>query len=119
MKAHRTPLQYLDDILESMDRIQAFIAGLDRETFSKNLMAGDAVLRNLEVLGEAARNLPRDIRDAHDEIPWRRMIGLRNIVAHEYFGVDDEIIWRIVSSDLPPTRMAVVSLRDELEGLYL
>jgi uncharacterized protein with HEPN domain len=74
----------------------------------------DTVVRNLEVIGEAATRIPDDFRTVHAEIPWRRVIGLRNRVIHEYFGADLEIVWSVVTNDLPPLRSGV---RQIIEGL--
>lgn len=63
-------------------------------------MCTDAVLRNFEVIGEAAKKIPVGVRNSHPDIPWERMIGLRNIVSHEYFGIDFSIIWHIIESSL-------------------
>jgi uncharacterized protein with HEPN domain len=77
-------------------------------------MAVDAVIRNLEIIGEAAKNLPQDIKDKYPDVPWKRMIGLRNIAVHEYFGVDLSIIWEVVTKNLPETKGKIVEI---LEGL--
>ena len=70
----------------------------------------DAVIRNLEIIGEAAKNIPMRIRDKYPEVPWKRMIGLRNIVVHEYFGIDTHIIWRIAIYNIPETKPSILSM---------
>lgn len=92
---------YVTDILQSMNKIERYVHGLTFETFRESEMVVDAVMRNLEVIGEAARNVPSEVRQSHPDIPWRRMIGLRNIMIHEYFGVDLSIIREIVRTNLP------------------
>ena len=92
---------FVEDILEAIDKIERYTKGLTYETLMKNDMAIDAVIRNLEIIGEASRNIPEDVRGKHPEIPWKRMIGLRNIAIHEYFGVDLSIVWEIITSNLP------------------
>ena len=67
-------------------------------------MLVDAVIRNLEVIGEAARNVSDEVRSRYSEIPWRNMIGLRNILIHEYFGVDESIVWEVIKNNLPEVR---------------
>ncbi len=82
-------------------------------------MVVDAVVRNLEIIGEAARNIPGDVREQYPVIPWKRMIGLRNIAIHEYFGVDLGIVWEIVVRNLPETRPLIANMLkglDEREG---
>lgn len=112
-KNHRL---YLEDILEAVEKIQRYIKGLTYDTFVKNDMAVDAVIRNLEIIGEAAKNLLQDIKDKYPDIPWKRMIGLRNIAVHEYFGVDLSIIWEIVTKNLPETKGKVVEVLDGLNN---
>jgi uncharacterized protein with HEPN domain len=87
----------LKDILESMNRIDTYIFGVEYDSFLSNQMLIDAVIRNLEVIGEAARNVSDEIRNKYPKIPWRNMIGLRNILIHQYFGVDEGISTNIVS----------------------
>ena len=95
---------FVEDIVDAMDKIERYIKDLTYETFVKNDMAMDAVVRNLEIIGEASNNLPEDVRVKYLDIPWKRMIGLRNIAVHEYFGVDLSIIWEIVTKNLPDTK---------------
>jgi uncharacterized protein with HEPN domain len=95
---------FLEDILSSIEKIQRYIKNLNYEDFEDNELVVDAVIRNLEIIGEASKNIPDTIRGKYSDVPWRRMIGLRNITAHEYFGVDLSIIWEIVTKNLPETK---------------
>ena len=98
----RSPKLYIQDILQACEDIQNFTQGFksideiekDRRTFL-------AVIRCLEVVGEAARQMPKSFREKHPEIPWREAIGLRTVIAHEYFGLDNEIIWDVIKTRLP------------------
>lgn len=81
-------------------KIEQYTKGLTLETFENDSKTVDAVVRNLEIIGEAAGKLPEDFRAQHEEIPWNEMIGMRNIVLHEYFGVDTEILWETVTKDI-------------------
>lgn len=92
---------FLGDIFDSIEKIEGYITGLDFEDFSADNKSIDAVVRNLEIIGEASRNIPTTIKTKHPEIPWKRMVGLRNVIAHEYFGVDIRIIWQIATRNLP------------------
>ncbi|MGB2768363.1 MAG: DUF86 domain-containing protein, partial [Candidatus Zixiibacteriota bacterium] len=78
--------------------------------------AVDAVIRNLEIIGEAARNLPEAVRNGHPDIPWKRMIGLRNIAVHEYFGVDLSIIWEVITKNLPEAKARIVEVLESLNN---
>ncbi len=101
---------FIDDILDSMNKIEKYIADISFNEFKENEMVIDAVLRNIEVIGEAARNLPDSFRNKNENIPWRQMIGMRNIVIHEYFGVDLNIIWEIVTKDVPKAKKMIEKL---------
>lgn len=92
---------YLEDIVESGSRILEYTDHMDFEDFLANKMAYDAIMRNLEVIGEATKNLPASIRQRYPNVKWREIAGLRNLVAHEYFGLEDETIWSIVKIDVP------------------
>ncbi len=92
----------IEDILESIARIQRYLDGMDQTGFIRDDRTMDAVVRNFGIIGEAAAHLPEDIQGAHPEIPWSRMKGLRNLVIHEYFGVSPEILWGTAKADLPP-----------------
>jgi uncharacterized protein with HEPN domain len=91
-------------MLEAIDRVCDYTSKLTYSGFTENEMAADAVLRNLEVLGEAARHVPQAMRNKYPGIPWTSLVGLRNIVIHHYHGVDLENIWQIARKDLPPLR---------------
>lgn len=103
----------LEDILESIDKILRYTSGLTRDTFDGDRKSVDAVVRNLEIIGEAANNLPKLYRDRHKQVEWRQIIGLRHRVIHEYFDVDADIIWAIVKNDLDPLKKQIVFLLDE------
>ncbi len=105
---------FLQDILESIERIEEYTEGYDFETFTKDRKTVDAVLRNLEIIGEAAKHIPENIQTQHPEIPWKRVIGLRNVVIHHYFGVDLSIVWVIIKKQLPELKNAVISLLEEI-----
>lgn len=98
---------FLEDILESCEKIIAFTADLSQEEFCADIMRYDATLRNLEVIGECVRNLPDNIRVMQPQIPWTKIAATRNIIAHVYFGIDDDIIWDILRNKLPDLHQAV------------
>ena len=91
----------VDDIIESIGKIERYTHNMDYETWCKDEKTIDAVTRNIEIIGEAASQLPEEIHEQFGDVPWRMMKGIRNILAHEYFGVDLEIIWKTVTNDLP------------------
>ena len=104
---------YLEDILISMKRIIEYIGDKDFEEFRENNMVVDEVVRNFEIIGEATNNLPDEVKDRHSEIPWRKMYGIRNVVSHEYFGIDYEMIWEIAKKNLPNNIREIERIIDE------
>ena len=107
---------FLEDIIDAIGKIESYIDGLEYGEFSANNMAKDAVMRNLEIIGEASRNVPQKVRESHGEISWSKMIGFRNIVAHKYFGVDLEIVWKIINENLPEAKPLVEKLLEQVKG---
>jgi uncharacterized protein with HEPN domain len=103
---HRDYKLYLDDIVESINRILTYIGESDYTAFSADQKTIDAVVRNLEIIGEAARNLPDEMRQSMTEIDWKKIVGLRNILVHEYFGINKQIVWDIVTTKLLPLKSA-------------
>lgn len=101
---------YLDDILEAIDSIHDYTANMNSETFMLDRKTRDAVIRNLEIIGEAAGRIPEEVRSAAQEIEWRKIVALRNILAHEYFSVSVPVVWDVVQNKLEPLKAACLSL---------
>ena len=91
---------YLQDIKSAIQKIEKYTKGLSFEQFQKNVMIVDAVVRNLEIIGEASRHIPQETRKKCKDIPWQEMADMRNKVIHEYFGIDIVILWKTVKDDL-------------------
>jgi uncharacterized protein with HEPN domain len=92
---------FLEDILNSIEKIERYTSGIIFEDFCKNEMMIDAIIRNLEIIGEAIRNIPKEVKDKYPEVEWREAVGFRNILIHNYFGVDLEAIWDTINNDIP------------------
>jgi uncharacterized protein with HEPN domain len=107
---------YLDDMLDAIHQIRSYLQGMDEAAFAADRKTQDAVIRNLEIIGEAARNLPDNITQTAPEIEWRKVKGLRNILIHEYFGVNLPIIWDIVQNRLGPLETACRKLQESYSG---
>jgi len=97
----KDPDVYLQDILSSMAKIKDFTQGMDARAFSANALVQDAVIRNIEIIGEAASKLPADFRKTHKEMEWGDVVGMRNKLIHAYSDVDSAIVWDVVAHDLP------------------
>ena len=104
---------YLEDIETAMNRIAEYIEGYTFVDFKRDYKTVDAVIRNFEIIGEAAKNLPDFIKEKYNEIPWEEMYLLRNKVTHEYFGVDYEIIWDVDSNYLPFNKQQIILILKE------
>ncbi len=105
---------YLDDILEAIGKIQRYSSGMDFQLFSEDEKTIDAVVRNLEIIGEASNRLSLDLRSKNTDIEWHKIIGLRNILVHEYFGVNLQILWDVMQNKLPNLKASVLSLFDHV-----
>jgi uncharacterized protein with HEPN domain len=103
----------LDDILEAIERIQDYTAGMDEKQFQADRKTVDAVVRNLEILGEAAKNIPPHVRALAPHVPWTKIAGMRDILIHAYFIVDCKILWDVVENKLPDLKAAAASLLAE------
>lgn len=104
----------ISDILESVERIFEYTQGMDFEQFKDDTKTIDAVVRNFEIIGEAASHIPEEISRTHPEIPWRDMRDMRNILTHEYFGINENIVWNTIQDDLPP----LIPLLQKLLKMY-
>ncbi|OGU75466.1 MAG: hypothetical protein A2V93_09340 [Ignavibacteria bacterium RBG_16_34_14] len=89
-----------EDIVESINKIEEYIKGLSFEDFSHNSLIIDAVVRNIEIIGEASKNMPQAIQNKFHDIPWQKLKGIRNRIVHEYFKIDVSIIWFIIQNEL-------------------
>jgi uncharacterized protein with HEPN domain len=92
---------YLEDIGESCQKVLRYTRGLALEQFVNDEKTFDAVVRNLEIIGEAAKHVPLQVRSRHPNVEWSKIAGLRDVVAHEYFGLDEDILWDIVQNQVP------------------
>jgi uncharacterized protein with HEPN domain len=92
---------YLQDIYDAINEVATFIEGMTYKDFLKDKKTINAVIRSIEVIGEASKQLPKAIKDKYPSIPWTKMAGMRNKVIHEYFGVDIEIVWKTAKKQIP------------------
>ena len=108
--------QYLEDILQAIRDIEQYTANAkDFDEFSSSAMRVHAILYNLEIIGEAVKNIPAAVKKKYSYVEWRKMAGLRDIVAHEYFGVSLEIIWGVIQNNLPLVKEQIEGILREVE----
>lgn len=109
----RNQALYLQDILAAIESIEKFVVGLDLETFSADDKTASAVIRKFEIIGEAARHVPDDIRIAYSEVEWKEMAGMRDRLTHFYMGVNFRLIWQTIKNDLPITKAHIQKILKE------
>ena len=102
---------YIDHMLDCIDRIQEYAS--DEVEFRQSILVQDAVLRNLQVLAESSQRLPESLKDQYPEIPWRNISGFRNVLVHDYLGVDLDVIWSVVEMELPELNRVPKKLHKE------
>lgn len=102
-----------EDIIDSINKIEEYSRNLTFEDFAQNSLVIDAVVRNLEIIGEASNNIPQEIQNKFKDIPWKKIKGIRNRIVHEYFSVDISIIWFIAKNELEPLKR---TLQKHLDG---
>lgn len=106
----------LEDVLEAIGNVEQFVGSATRDQFQEDKKTVHAVVRNLEVIGEAVKGVPADLRDRYPSVPWQRIAGLRDILIHHYFEIDLDIVWDIVSHKLPELRTQIEAVLADLKG---
>lgn len=111
----RTWCDYIADILTAIQEVEDFTRAMGYENFAGDKKTVNAVVRSLEVMGEAAKRVPDAVRLQYPDVPWKRMTGMRDKLIHEYSGVDLEIVWTVVKTELPPVKPLIEHILRDLE----
>jgi len=106
---------YIEDILESMENSLEFVKGMEYDEFITDTKTIYAVVRAIEIIGEAVKNIPKDVQEKYPEIPWRSMAGIRDKLIHAYFGVNLERIWQVIQKDIPELKPKFEKILEELK----
>lgn len=109
----KDPVILLRHVLDAIVRIEEYTNGVSQSDFERNFLIQDAVLRNIILIGEAAKNIPEDFKHQSPEIEWKKIVGMRNKVVHEYFIIDVDTVWNVVERDLPQLKQAFAKLSNQ------
>ena len=112
---NRVYTDYIQDILDSIQDIDNFIKGMSFDDFKNDRKTINAVVRSIEIIGEASKKIPKRLRDSQPEIPWKKMAGMRDKLTHAYFGIDLEIIWKVVSEEIKQIKPGILKIQDILQ----
>ena len=115
MNQHKNIQVYLNDILESIEAIERHTADMSFDEFADSVVTQDAVFRRLEIIGEAASNVQDAVHDEYPEVPWRKIIGMRNKLIHEYSSISLEMVWDVIGNNLQPLKKEVEKIKIDKE----
>ena len=111
----KEPEIFLEHILESINLIEEYAKGKTKNDFLKLISLQDMIIRRLEIIGEAVKNLPQEIKDKYIDVPWKKIAGMRDKLIHEYFGIDIEFTWGVIEKDLPYLKKRIIEIKKNLE----
>jgi uncharacterized protein with HEPN domain len=107
---------YLRDIINAMTSIESFVGNMDFDQFKDDDKTTSAVIRKLEIIGEAAKNIPKNITEKYSSVPWKEMAGMRDKLIHFYFGVNLKLVWQTIKHRIPQLKLSIKQILEEIEG---
>lgn len=114
MKKNRDYIMFLEDITDSIKMIEEYAKGHSLKSFSSDEKVKDAVMRRFEIIGEAVKHIPASVKKNHKEIDWKKIAGMRNVLIHEYFGVNTNRVWKTIKDDVPDLKKKISEILKEI-----
>lgn len=112
----KVPLVFIEHIMENINDIEKFSRNLEKDDIEKNRLRNKAIIRSIEVIGEAVKNIPSSIKSKYPEVAWKDISGTRDTLIHHYFGIDFDILWNIIKKDIPVLKKQIQKIKEDLKN---